>query len=354
MATQPGTNDALQQFDARLATFSMRGQWTAEPLLQASIGGPRPAGKPHLWTWETVAGLLGEAGTALPESMEARRSLLFNNPGLPTPTATHTMNMGIQQILPGETAWAHRHHINAMRFVVDGSPDARTVVDGEPCAMEDFDLILTPAWTWHDHHNGSSKPVSWVDVLDIPLVRALNQIVYQPYGEIEQPVSPPAERMSLRLGDVRPAWEQGTQTPRERVPVRYAWRDVELRLKAFALQDGSPHDGIALEYVHPLTGGPTLPTMSAWIQWLKPGQRTHSHRHTSSAVYFVVRGEGRTIFGGGGDQELRWKARDSFVLPNWLWHAHENLRGSDEAILFSVNDAPVLRALGFYREEAGH
>jgi gentisate 1,2-dioxygenase len=191
--------------------------------------------------------------------------------------------------------------------------------------------------------------VSWVDVLDIPLVRALNQIVYQPYGEIEQPVMPPAQRMALRLGDVRPTWEQ-TQGLRERVPVRYAWRDVEPRLKAFASLDGSPHDGIALEYVHPLTGGPTMATLSAWIQWLKPGQRTQIHRHTSSAVYFVVRGEGRTIV---GDQELRWKARDSFVLPNWVWHAHENLRASDEAVLFSVNDAPALKALGFYREEAG-
>ena len=36
----------------------------------------------------------------------------------------------------------------------------------------------------------------------------------------------------------------------------------------------------------------------------------------------------------GVEHELRWKARDSFVLPNWMWHAHENLRPSDEAILF--------------------
>jgi gentisate 1,2-dioxygenase len=238
-----------------------------------------------------------------------------------------------------------------MRFIVDGSADARTVVDGEPCPMEDFDLILTPAWTWHDHHNKSAKPVSWVDVLDIPLVRALNQIFYQPYSEIQQPVTPAAEQVSLRLGSVRPVWERA---PRERVPVRYPWRDVEAKLKALATHPGSPHDGIALEYVHPLTGGPTLPTLSAWVQWLKPGQKTERHRHTSSAVYFVVRGEGRTIFRdkSGVEHELRWKARDSFVLPNWIWHAHENLRPSDEAILFSVNDAPALQAFGFYREEA--
>ena len=340
-----GANDTLRAFDAKLATHSMRGQWSAEPMLQASIGGPQPAGKPYLWSWSLVETLLTEAGAALPESMESRRSLLFNNPGLQIPSITQTMNMGFQQILPGETAWTHRHSITALRFIVEGSPNAKTVVAGEPCPMEDFDLILTPSWTWHDHHNKSAKPVTWIDVLDIPLARALNQIFYQPYGAIAQPETPPAERVGARLGMVRPVWE--TQSG-ESLPVRYPWRDVEPRLKALLGHNGSPHDGIALEYVNPVTGGSTLPTLSAWVQWLKPGQKLASHRHTSSAVYYVMRGEGRTIV---GNEELRWKARDSFVVPNWSWHAHENLSGGDEAVLFSVNDAPTLKALGFYREE---
>ena len=323
-----GANDTLRTFDAKLATHSMRGQWTAEPMLQAAIGGPKPAGKPHLWSWSLVESLLAEAGMALPESMEARRSLLFNNPGLQIPSITQTMNMGFQQILPGEIAWAHRHSIAALRFIVEGSAGAKTVVDGEPCPMEDFDLILTPSWTWHDHHNQSQKPVTWIDILDIPLLRSLNQVFYEPYGAITQPEMP-------HVG--------------ERSPIRYPWRDIEPQLKALLADDGSPHDGIALEYVNPITGGPTMPTLSAWVQWLKPGQKLARHRHSSSAVYYVMRGEGRTVV---GDQELRWKARDSFVVPNWAWHAHENLSDDGEALLFSVNDAPVLRALGLYREEA--
>ena len=250
-----GANDTLRAFDAKLATHSMRGQWSAEPMLQASIGGPQPAGKPYLWSWSLVETLLAEAGAALPESMESRRSLLFNNPGLQIPSITQTMNMGFQQILPGETAWTHRHSITALRFIVEGSPNAKTVVAGEPCPMEDFDLILTPSWTWHDHHNKSAKPVTWIDVLDIPLARALNQIFYQPYGAIAQPETPPAERVGARLGMVRPVWE--TQSG-ESLPVRYPWRDVEPRLKALLGHNGSPHDGIALEYVNPVTGGSTL------------------------------------------------------------------------------------------------
>ena len=44
-----------------------------------------------------------------------------------------------------------------------------------------------------------------------------------------------------------------------------------------------------------MTGGSTLATLSCWIQMLRPGEHTKKHRHTSSAVYFVVGGEGTTI-----------------------------------------------------------
>jgi gentisate 1,2-dioxygenase len=38
-------------------------------------------------------------------------------------------------------------------------------------------------------------------------------------------------------------------------------------------------------------------------------------------------------------------------VPNWTRHQHRNHSASDEAILFSVHDTPVLRALGLYRED---
>ncbi|MGH7766987.1 MAG: cupin domain-containing protein, partial [Candidatus Binatia bacterium] len=42
---------------------------------------------------------------------------------------------------------------------------------------------------------------------------------------------------------------------------------------------------------------------------------------------------------------------DSFVVPNWAWHEHVNRSKSDEAILFSVNDIPIMKAFDLYREE---
>jgi len=41
------------------------------------------------------------------------------------------------------------------------------------------------------------------------------------------------------------------------------------------------------------------------------------------------------------------------VVPLWQPHSHENL-SDEEAILFSINDRPVMEALQLYREEAGN
>jgi gentisate 1,2-dioxygenase len=38
-------------------------------------------------------------------------------------------------------------------------------------------------------------------------------------------------------------------------------------------------------------------------------------------------------------------------VPPWAWHEHANDTDED-AILFSVQDTPILHALGLYREQA--
>ncbi|MGV2973749.1 cupin domain-containing protein [Mycolicibacterium sp. D3] len=71
-----------------------------------------------------------------------------------------------------------------------------------------------------------------------------------------------------------------------------------------------------------------MPTLDCWVQLLRPGQRTEAHRHTSSAVYFVVRGEGTTVV---DDVELDWGPHDSFVVPNWSTHHFVN-RSTEDAV----------------------
>jgi gentisate 1,2-dioxygenase len=112
---------------------------------------------------------------------------------------------------------------------------------------------------------------------------------------------------------------------------------------------GDEWDDIALEYTHPQTGRALLPTMSCWIQMLRPASRLKAHRHTGSAVYYVVQGAGETIIDG---VRFAWGRGDVIVLPPWALHEHANTSSRDAAILFSIQDRPVLETLGLYREEA--
>jgi len=81
---------------------------------------------------------------------------------------------------------------------------------------------------------------------------------------------------------------------------------------------------------------------------LRPGARLKAHRHTGSAVYYVVQGSGETIIDGA---RFAWDRGDIITLPSWALHEHTNLSTRDAAILFSIQDRPVLEALGLYREE---
>jgi gentisate 1,2-dioxygenase len=47
---------------------------------------------------------------------------------------------------------------------------------------------------------------------------------------------------------------------------------------------------------------------------------------------------------------LAGKTGDFFVIPLWAWHEHANDTHED-AILFSVQNTPILLALGLYREQ---
>ena len=128
----------------------------------------------------------------------------------------------------------------------------------------------------------------------------------------------------------------------------YKWQETRAALDRLARGEASPFDDVALEYTNPATGGPVLPTLACWIQLLRPGVRTRTHRQTSSSVYVAFEGSGESIING---QRFAWEKGDMFVIPPWTWHEHANPTPGD-AILFSIHDTPVLDALGLYREEA--
>ena len=349
MAT-PETNSALRALEARMAAYHLRGQWQVDPnrpqnARQGANGAvqvePVPAGTPHLWKWQEMLTLLRSACEAMPESNTARRSLTFHNPGLQRGT-TQTLVAALQIVPPGEIAWAHRHSINALRFAIQGGEKAFTVVDGRPLAMQPYDLILTPGWSWHEHHNETDQDAIWMDGLDVPFTLALNQSFYEELGDVAQKQRTDETACSYLMRPAVPAHVSDAR------PYRYPWLEARRALQALAGEAVDPVEGRVLDYVNPRNGGPVLPTINCQIQYLPPGFEGRRHRRTSSSVVFVIEGEGRAVF---GDRELDWNRHDNLAIPNWTWHRQINRSKSEPAILFSITDAPILTAFGLYREE---
>ncbi len=126
-----------------------------------------------------------------------RRVLSLSHPDLGgLPFATHTLWGAVQFLGGGELAPAHRHSPAALRFVLEGS-GVWTLVNGDPIRMAPGDLVLTPSWTWHEHHNPGPGPMIWFDGLDVPLVRNLDAVFFEPGGD-EPSRYEPAPRRSPR------------------------------------------------------------------------------------------------------------------------------------------------------------
>jgi gentisate 1,2-dioxygenase len=328
------------------------------PLWMAPLGGlnePSTYIQPYLWRWQHVRERMLQAGELIPLGGKGaeRRVLLLRNPGVPAdrpPATTHTLITAVQLVHGTEIAPSHRHTMAALRFVKEGQ-GAWTVVDSEPVTMEVGDLVLTPNWAWHGHFSEHPEPMLWMDGLDVPFVQALSATFQEPYPSAErvQPTDLPRDESLRRYGSGALLPVGDRRASANSPLLRYPWGPTEERLHALADRDGSPHDGVALQYTNPFTGGPVMPTLDCWIQMLRPGEATRAHRHTASVVYNVARGSGWTVING---QRFDWTSGDVFCVPTWAWHEHVNGSATDEAILFSLNDSPVLHPFDLYREQA--
>ena len=330
----------LEKLNQHLEEKNLIGFWN---IVTQSSYEPKAPFEPCLWKWEEISNALDRAGEVLDLEQSFRRFIGFRTPSLKMGT-TNTLLLGAQLVKPGEVAEAHHHTMGAIRFVLRGG-GAQTTVNGEPFPMQPGDLITTPGLAWHDHYNGSDKPIIWLDGADGPFIKMLGVGFSKRFSEKQQAQVRPVGASIYELGPARPSWvsSDSVQPP----PYRYRWEDTEKTLGALGERPGDPCDGIVLRFVNPLTGGPTLPTMSCEIQMLRPGEETKLHRHTSSAIYHIFRGKGFTVI---GDRRYEWAEGDTLTVPYWEWHRHCN-DARNEAVLFVMNDKPVMDAFGFYREE---
>jgi gentisate 1,2-dioxygenase len=308
----------------------------------------------HHWRWADLERVLrasldfqdklptGRAGAE-------RRIIRLKNPGTEDETVTNTMSMSLQLLMPGEVARAHRHTPVAFRFFLDGN--AYTTVDGEKCAMQRGDLVLTPYMHWHDHGNESDAPAIWIDGLDFPLVRFLDAVVKQDSDSPMQDTkrTGTAERRYGAVG-LRPAWQTDDDLARSSL-IHYRWAQTQAALDEMAAAgDASPTDDVILEYINPATGESVFMTIACFIQMIRPGVRTRPQRQTCHKVFHVFEGAGTTVVNG---QPMQWSKGDFFVVPSMAWHHFAN-ESRDPAILFQLQDGPTLKRLGLWWQEVGN
>jgi gentisate 1,2-dioxygenase len=312
----------LDAYCAWLAEAGLDAPWSRPgPLIQAKSSRVEAC----VWRWDEIEPRVRcSSQFVVPGGGAERRILRLANPGVPERTSAHTLSGAIQYLLPGETAPPHRHTPNALRFMLKGD-GAYTIVEGHKCAMAPGDLVLTPSMTWHEHGNEGATPVMWLDGLDSPVVRYLEILKMEPRDETA--ATHRAAKSAVRT-------------------IHYKWDDAYQRLLQQAESASSPYDDVIIEYHDPLTSGSVLPTIGCYLQMIRPGIETRAHRQTSTAIYHVVSGSGSTTI---ADTAYEWRAGDFFVIPPNAPHQHRH-GGSEPAILFSMQDVPLLEALGLYDE----
>jgi 3-hydroxybenzoate 6-monooxygenase len=286
---------------------------------------PSPRGVAHRWRYAEVRPHVMESAVHITAQEAERRVLILENPGLRGASqVTGTLFAGLQLIMHGETAPPHRHTQSALRFIVEGD-GAYTMVDDDKVVMHPGDLIITPAWRWHQHGNDSAGPMVWLDGLDIPLAMYFGH-TFREEGHERSAAEPPAPLP----------------------PIYFPYGDARARLDGLR-RAGAPdaHTGYVLRYLDPATGGWAMPTIATMARLLPAGFASAPYRSTDSAVFAVVEGRGEVDAAGA---RFDIAPRDVFVVPGWLRYT---IRADEDLVLFSYSDRAAQDKLGFFREQRG-
>ncbi|MFT5487655.1 MAG: gentisate 1,2-dioxygenase [Paracoccaceae bacterium] len=339
---KPELTNSRADFYGRMAEQNMTPLWEVLHTLLATE--PVTEATPHKWDYDTCRPYILESADIISAEEAERRVMVLENPTLEGQSRiSEALYAGLQLIMPGEIAPAHRHSPCALRFIVEGT-GAYTALNGEKAYMEVGDLILTPSWVWHDHGHDGDVPVVWLDGLDIPLVRDLGPVFAEPYPEAEFPTGRPIGDNMARYGsNMRPF---GEKIASANSPVfHYPYTEIRETIETVSKAEGmDARHGYKLEYINPNTGGPVMPTIATYMQKLPKGFAGDMYQTTAAWVYHCVEGSGRTKI---GDETIEWKAKDTFVVPAWYKHSH---KADDDAFLFSFTDQPVHEKLGLFRD----
>ncbi len=325
--------------------------------LWRQIGGlmpnhPEPQAVAHQWVWDELIKLAERAGELVPVGRGGeRRAIGMANPGLGGNTyISPTLWCAIQYLAPGENAPEHRHSQNAFRFVIEGE-GVWTVVNGDAVPMKRGDLLLTPGWNFHGHHNVATKPMAWLDGLDIPFAHQMDTGFFEYGTEQLTDESTPDYSRSERLWShpgLRPLAFPG-QTSSSTIG-RYPWEHTDAALNDQLALEEAGFPGVvgpghaAVRYTNPTTGGDVMSTIRCEFHRFRPNAGSTPIHEVGNRAFQVFSGSGTIVV---GDKTFQVNHGDVVNVPSWQkWHVEAGAEGLD---LFCFSDHPIFEKLDLAR-----
>jgi gentisate 1,2-dioxygenase len=147
--------------------------------------------------------------------------------------------------------------------------------------------------------------------------------------------------------DLAPLWEVlGALVPPTPttpcVPALWKYRDVRsFIMEAGELISATEAERRVLVLENPgLRGASSIThTLYAGLQLILPGEVAPSHRHTQSALRFIVEGTGAYTAVDG--ERVTMHPGDFIITPSWTWHDHGN-PGSEPVVWLDGLDVPMV------------
>lgn len=258
-------------------------------------------------------------------------------------------------LLPGEATVPRRQNASSFAMCIGGRAEAK--VDETTYALERWDSWNTPAMNVHLLRNTGDEPFRYVTYSNAAFLRKLEAFFEElnppeiADGEIAENdgASQKAQRAKEIAGPGFAVGDTGAMVlpyehlidpdPIESEPLLWAWRDVAPHL-GLVEGLGTGYTGRPLLVLYnPATGNRngTTPSFFATILSSAPSWEGPNHRHISSAINYIMEGDGYSVVEG---ERVEWAAGDIMLsAPGWAQHAHN--MGPEGAVILTVQDHPL-------------